>query len=67
MICSLRQSRIDFFSKEFYAGIYVECVHQCSDSVCSSDCAREFNDNLPKEKSRNYCWSICSPKFLLTV
>ena len=37
--------------KDFFAEDYVECVHNCPDSQCTSNCAREFHENIEKEKS----------------
>ena len=51
---SLDTTDFRYFSKDFYAELYVDCVKTCSGSSCSSDCAREFNENLTKEKAKTY-------------
>ena len=48
----------DFYWKDYFSDIYVSCVQQCPDSLCSSECARAFNENLKKEKVTKV-FSVC--------
>ena len=62
----LRLKFYHFYRKESLTDIYVSCVRECPDTLCTSGCARAFNENLAKEKFGIFwCLKLISYFFLL--